>query len=464
MNIDDNEVIGLKPGYDYSNLKPNGLIEKNTYVNEKTILMGKTNDSMISDNIYIDESVGPKKGQIGYVEKSFITLSENGNRIAKIQIRNDRIPGIGDKFCSRAGQKGTIGIVLPESDMPFTEHGLRPDIIVNPHAFPSRMTIGHLIEVLIGKAGLLTGALGDCTAFLNKGLKEKEFGKILSKHGFSSTSNEIMYNGMTGEQLESDIYIGPTYYLRLKHMVKDKINYRSRGQRTALTRQTVQGRANDGGLRIGEMDRDAIIAHGMKGFMYNSMMERGDKYYMAICNNTGTIAIYNENKNIFLSPTIDGPLKFKNSISGDMNVVPISKYGRNFSVIKVPYAFKLLYQELQAMNVQMRIITSDNVEELTSLKGDNKENIIKLTGFDDLKSIDAITKQYLTKSEKDKFNYVDNEDDLGLFEPLSLGTTPPTPMASLSGSSVNSQMRRRLSVTVPVLTHFASLRIPWQLR
>jgi len=428
MNIDDNEVIGLKPGYDYSNLKPNGLIEKNTYVNEKTILMGKTNDSMISDNIYIDESVGPKKGQIGYVEKSFITLSENGNRIAKIQIRNDRIPGIGDKFCSRAGQKGTIGIVLPESDMPFTEHGLRPDIIVNPHAFPSRMTIGHLIEVLIGKAGLLTGALGDCTAFLNKGLKEKEFGKILSKHGFSSTSNEIMYNGMTGEQLESDIYIGPTYYLRLKHMVKDKINYRSRGPRTALTRQTVQGRANDGGLRIGEMDRDAIIAHGMKGFMYNSMMERGDKYYMAICNNTGTIAIYNENKNIFLSPTIDGPLKFKNSISGDMNVVPISKYGRNFSVIKVPYAFKLLYQELQAMNVQMRIITSDNVEELTSLKGDNKENIIKLTGFDDLKSIDAITKQYLTKSEKDKFNYVGNEDDLGLFEPPSMGTTPPTPM------------------------------------
>ena len=171
MNIEDNDVVGLKPGYDYGNLQPNGLIEKNTYVNEKTILIGKANDSMISEDIYIDESIGPKKGQLGYVEKSFITLTENGNRIAKIQIRNDRIPGIGDKFCSRAGQKGTIGIVLPETDMPFTEHGLRPDIIVNPHAFPSRMTIGHLVEVLIGKACLSTGTIGDSTAFLNKGLK-----------------------------------------------------------------------------------------------------------------------------------------------------------------------------------------------------------------------------------------------------------------------------------------------------
>ena len=413
MNTNNSDVIGIKPGYDYGHLKNNGLIKKNTYVNEKTILVGKTNDSMLSDDIYIDESIGPKKGQIGYVEKSFITLSDNGNRIAKIQIRNDRVPNIGDKFCSRAGQKGTIGIVLPERDMPFTEHGLRPDIIVNPHAFPSRMTIGHLVEVLIGKAGLLTGALGDSTAFLNKGLKEKEFGKILANNGFSSTSNEIMYNGMTGKQLETDIYFGPTYYLRLKHMVKDKINYRSRGPRTALTRQTVQGRANDGGLRIGEMDRDAIIAHGMQAFISESMLERGDKYYMAICNNTGTIAVYNENKNIFLSPTIDGPLKFENNINGDMNIIPISKYGRNFSIIKVPYAFKLLYQELQAMNVQMRVITADNVDELTCLKGD-KNNIIKLTGFDNLyplRSVDYITQENLKISETDKFNYVDSVDE-----------------------------------------------------
>jgi hypothetical protein len=310
---------------------------------------------------------------------------------------------IGDKFCSRAGQKGTIGMVLDEEDMPFTAEGLRPDIIVNPHALPSRMTIGHLVEVLIGKACVFNGNIGDCTAFNNKGPKEKQFGKVLSQNGFHSTGNEIMYNGMTGEQLETEIYFGPTYYLRLKHMVKDKINYRARGPRTVLTRQTVQGRSNNGGLRVGEMDRDAILAHGMTSFIQESMMERGDKYYMAICNQTGTIAVYNESRNIFLSPLSDGPLKFTDNLDGGMNIVPVSKFGRDFSIVKVPYAFKLLYQELQAMNVQMRIITADNVDEVTSMK--NSDNIIKLTGLDNL---DAIVKN---TSEK---LVADNEQHLEL--------------------------------------------------
>jgi hypothetical protein len=300
---------------------------------------------------------------------------------------------IGDKFCSRAGQKGTIGMVLDEEDMPFTAEGLRPDIIVNPHALPSRMTIGHLVEVLIGKACVFNGNIGDCTAFNNKGPKEKQFGKVLSQNGFHSTGNEIMYNGMTGEQLETEIYFGPTYYLRLKHMVKDKINYRARGPRTVLTRQTVQGRSNNGGLRVGEMDRDAILAHGMTSFIQESMMERGDKYYMAICNQTGTIAVYNESRNIFLSPLSDGPLKFTDNLDGGMNIVPVSKFGRDFSIVKVPYAFKLLYQELQAMNVQMRIITADNVDEVTSMK--NSDNIIKLTGLNNLDDIIKNTSEKL---------------------------------------------------------------------
>ena len=405
INIENNNVIGLKPGYDYSQLQENGLIKENSVVDEKTVLIGKGIDD--AGEYYSDDSVTPKKGQLGYVDKSFMTETENGMRISKVRIRNDRIPMIGDKFCSRAGQKGTIGIVLDEVDMPHTAEGLRPDIIVNPHALPSRMTIGHLVETLIGKACVLTGSLGDCTAFLNKGPKEKVFGEILAKNNFSSTGNEILYNGMTGEQLETDIYFGPTYYLRLKHMVKDKINYRGKGPRTILTRQTVQGRANDGGLRIGEMDRDAILSHGMKSFITESMMERGDKYFMAICNNTGTIAVYNENKNIFLSPMVDGPLKFNDTVEGGLNIIPISKHGREFSIIRVPYAFKLLYQELLTMNVQMRIITAENVDELTTLK--KSDNILKLANLSSFLEVAKRTKNKLNNQEDDSFN-TPNED------------------------------------------------------
>ena len=211
---------------------------------------------------------------------------------------------IGDKFCSRAGQKGTVGIVLKESDMPITKNGLIPDIIVNPHAMPSRMTIGHLVEAQQAKVCALYGAYGDCTPFINKGPKHKEYGEMLVKQGFHSSGTEFLMNGMTGEQLETNIYIGPTYYLRLKHMVKDKINHRSRGPRNQLTRQTVGGRANDGGLRIGEMDRDCLVAHGLSHFVKDSMLERGDKYYMAICNKSGCVAIYNKSKNIFISPMV----------------------------------------------------------------------------------------------------------------------------------------------------------------
>ena len=221
---------------------------------------------------------------------------------------------------------------------------------------------------------------------------------MLTKVGFSSTGNEVMYNGMTGEQLETEIYFGPTYYERLKHMVKDKINFRARGPRSVLTRQTVGGRANDGGLRIGEMDRDSIIAHGMSGFLRESMMVRGDQFKMAVCNKSGTIAVYNESKNLFLSPIVDGPVKFVGNLEGDLNIVPITRFGRSFSIVDVPYAFKLLYQELQAMNVQMRIITAENVDQLTTLVGNNN-NIVKVTG--NLENFSQVKKEILRKIEID---------------------------------------------------------------
>jgi hypothetical protein len=271
-------------------------------------------------------------------------------------------------MASRAGQKGTVGMVVPERDMPFTADGIRPDIIINPHAIPSRMTIGQFVEVVTGKACAMYGGFGDCTAFNNKGSKVGVFGEMLTKEGFHSNGNEVMYNGMTGEQLETEIFIGPTYYMRLKHMVKDKVNYRALGPRTALTKQPVSGRANDGGLRIGEMERDTVISHGMTDFLRESMMERGDKSYLAVCNHTGMIAIYNPAKEVFMSPMADGPLKFVGSLEGDdMRLEHITKFGRNFSIVCIPYSFKLLIQELQTINAQVRIITEDNIEQIESM-------------------------------------------------------------------------------------------------
>ena len=368
MNIEDNNVMNIKEGYDYSKLdKETGIIKENTVLKDKTIIIGKAMNNIDDPNFFIDASIKCKKAQTGIVDKAFLTEGDEGQRIAKVRIRASRIPKIGDKFCSRAGQKGTIGMILKEEDMPTTADGIKPDIIVNPHAMPSRMTIGHLVETLFSKTGAILGAFGDCTAFTNKGPKDKILGDILTANGYHSSGNEIMYNGMTGEQLECDIYLGPTYYLRLKHMPKDKINYRARGPRSALTRQTVGGRANDGGLRIGEMDRDCLIAHGLSNFVMESMMVRGDQFYMAVCNKTGTIAIYNESKNLFLSPVADGPLKFVGNLDNEKNIVQKSIYGKDFSIVKVPYAFKLLMQELKTMNVQMRIITEDSVDKLTTL-------------------------------------------------------------------------------------------------
>uniref|UniRef100_A0A6C0EFM7 DNA-directed RNA polymerase n=1 Tax=viral metagenome TaxID=1070528 RepID=A0A6C0EFM7_9ZZZZ len=422
--IANKNVIGIKPGYDYSYLDKTGLVKENTPINDKIVLIGKViagngvttaqtqpqynygdgEDEIQIQAQYQDSSVTTKKGQLGFVDKSFITEGEEGFRLAKIRIREERIPAIGDKMASRSGQKGTIGLIIPEEDMPFTADGIRPDLIINPHAIPSRMTIGQLIESLLGKGCALYGGYGDCTAFKTKGPNTKLYGTMLVNAGYHASGNQLLYNGMTGEQLQADIYIGPTYYMRLKHMVKDKINYRARGPRTLLTRQTVQGRANDGGLRIGEMERDSVIAHGASHFLQESFLVRGDEYFMAVCNKTGAISIYNKNKNLFLSPFADGPIHYYNTVDGKMNISNVSKFGRSFSILRIPYALKLLIQELQTMNIQMRIITDDNVDQLMSMS--YSKNIMELTkNVDVLKNLihgDAYKIEKETEKESDK--------------------------------------------------------------
>jgi len=421
--IANKNVVGIKPGYDYSYLDKTGLVKENTPINDRIVLIGKViagngvssvqtqtqpqkynygdgEDEIQIQAQYQDSSVTTKKGQLGFVDKSFITEGEEGFRLAKIRIREERIPAIGDKMASRSGQKGTVGLIIPEEDMPFTADGIRPDLIINPHAIPSRMTIGQLIESLLGKGCALYGGYGDCTAFKTKGPNTKLYGTMLVNAGYHASGNQLLYNGMTGEQLQADIYMGPTYYMRLKHMVKDKINYRARGPRTLLTRQTVQGRANDGGLRIGEMERDSVIAHGASHFLSESFLVRGDEYFMAVCNKTGAVSIYNKNKNLFLSPFADGPIHFYNTVDGKLNISNVSKFGRSFSILRIPYALKLLIQELQVMNIQMRIITDDNIDQLMSMS--YSKNIMELTKNDDI--LKDVGKSIETDKDVDEIN------------------------------------------------------------
>jgi len=407
MNIDAQPaVLGTRPGYDYGKLDQYGIIKEGTAVNDKTVLIGLATvgapppgSAINVTAAYLDGSKTPKKGQLGVVDRAFITDGEEGQRIAKVRIIEQRIPTLGDKMASRAGQKGTIGMVIPERDMPFTKDGIRPDLIINPHALPTRMTIGQLVECITGKACAAYGGFGDCSAFNGNGSKIGQFGELLSKVGFHSSGNELLYNGMTGEQLETEIFMGPTYYMRLKHMVKDKVNFRALGPRTALTKQPVSGRANDGGLRIGEMERDTLISHGMTDFLRESMMERGDKSYLAVCNKSGMISVYNPAKGLFMSPMADGPLQFVGSLEGgnDFRVEQITKFGRSFSVLCIPYSLKLLIQELQTINVQMRIITDDNIDQMENMAYSN--NVQRLTQNKDItpRSLIGAIKRTLSK-------------------------------------------------------------------
>jgi DNA-directed RNA polymerase II subunit RPB2 len=376
------ESNGIKPGYLYDKLDDRGIIKEGTIINENTIIIGKIEYSTDNPSTIKDISIAASKGHNGIVDKVYITDNEEGRRIVKVRIREERYPNIGDKFSSRCGQKGTVGTVIPECDMPFTKDGLRPDLIINPHCLPSRMTINQLIECTFGKVGVNKGNAIDCTPFINKGPKNEIIGTMLNHYGYHSTGNELLYNGMTGEQIETVFFMGPTYYTRLKHMTQDKINHRARGPRDALTRQTNHGRSKNGGLRIGDMERDCVLAHGMSSFMCDSMMNRGDSYRIAICNQSGTIAIYNRETDSLFSPMIDGPIGYEKIDNETFVPNMITRYGRDFSIVEVPYSFKLLMQELITMQVQMRLITSDNIESLTTL---GKRTIGDINRFTNIK-------------------------------------------------------------------------------
>ena len=330
---DVSKLLFPKP-CNYSILDDNGFVPKNTYVTDGDIIIGKTIPiKSNSEYKYRDSSVAIKYSEEGYIDNHYINTNSDGYKFCKVKIRSIRIPMIGDKFSSRHGQKGTVGMIYPEEDMPFSKDGIKPDIIINPHAVPSRMTIAQLVECILGKSCTKLGCVGDATAF-NK-ISVENVSKILESQGFEGNGNEVLYNGINGEQIKTSIFMGPTFYQKLKHMSRDKIHSRSAGPVVSMTRQPAEGRSSHGGLRFGEMERDCMIAHGAASFLKERLLDVSDKYGIYICKLCGLIATSNPSKQLY-------ECKNCNNYS-------------DFSKVYIPYACKLLFQELQCMSIYPRI-------------------------------------------------------------------------------------------------------------
>ncbi len=325
----------------YDKLNDKGVIPENTLLENGDIIIGKIVPIKENRNDptkvikYKDQSRVYRTHEESYVDKNYIHRNGDGYTFAKIRTRVYRKPTIGDKFSSRHGQKGTIGLVIPEENMPVNKDGLRPDIIINPHAIPSRMTIAQLKETLLGKVLLDLGLFGDGTSFGEQSIKT--ISNLLQKLGMERNGNDILYNGMTGEQLETSIFIGPAFYQRLKHMVNDKAHSRSFGPMVVLTRQPAEGRSRDGGLRFGEMERDCMISHGASRFTKDRIYYSSDSFQVHSCNKCGMFVIFNPDKKIHVCKTCGNRT--------------------DFNRIELPYSCKLLFQELISMNIAPRVIT-----------------------------------------------------------------------------------------------------------
>jgi len=336
---DKTKTKNIKFG-NYDKLTSQGIMKENTLIEDRDIIIGKVipikeNKNDFTKSVkFSDGSISHRTQEESYVDKNYIETNGDGYNFCKVRIRNFRKPVIGDKFSSRHGQKGTIGNIIPEEDMPFTASGLKPDIIINPHAIPSRMTIAQLKETLLGKVLLEMGLFGDGTSF-----GEFDISNIIDKLndlGYESKGNELMYNALTGEQLTMNIFIGPAFYQRLKHMVNDKQHSRSIGPMVNLTRQPAEGRSRDGGLRFGEMERDCMISHGASRFTKGRIYDASDAFSVFVCNKCGLIASFNNKEHIHYCNTC-----------GNRN---------DFKYVEIPYACKLMFQELITMNIAPRIM------------------------------------------------------------------------------------------------------------
>jgi DNA-directed RNA polymerase II subunit RPB2 len=348
----------------YDKLGADGFVPENTYVDSEDILIGKVVPLRVPTGMVLptgakqvrDVSRTMRNNETGWVDKIFKNRNGEGYSFVKIRMRQDRIPEIGDKFSSRHGQKGTCGLILNPEDMPQTSTGLIPDIIINPHCIPSRMTIAQLLETLLGRLCCEVGALGDGSPFNNASVEQ--ISSMLKNHyGLEPNSNEILYNGHNGRQMEVNIFMGPCFYQRLRHCSADKLHSRASGPLVMLTRQPAEGRAREGGLRFGEMERDAVCAHGVSEFTKERFVECSDGFRCWSCHSCGLIAITNPKEHIW-------------SCKGCENTT-------EFSPIEIPYASKLFIQELESMCISSRFITDGQLTKAAFNKSMKEKRLIE---------------------------------------------------------------------------------------
>ena len=346
-NAEDN-IRGYKGEKSYRVLEEDGIVATESSVTGGDILIGKTSPPRFMEEYKEFESTGPyrrdtsigvRPSETGVVDTVVMTQSHEGGKMYKIRVRDMRIPEIGDKFASRHGQKGVLGILAKNEDLPYTEQGITPDVLINPHAFPSRMTVGMMMESVTGKAAAVRGKQFDGSAFV--GEKMDVVKEILDKAGFKYSGKEKMYDGRTGKSFLVDVFIGVVYYQKLHHMVADKIHARARGQVQMLTKQPTEGRARGGGLRFGEMERDCLIAYGASMLLKDRLLDESDKTEVLVCEKCGLTGFHDARKR-----------KFVCAQCGDS--APISS-------VSVAYAFKLLLQEILSLNIAPRLKLKERV-------------------------------------------------------------------------------------------------------
>jgi DNA-directed RNA polymerase subunit B len=348
LSVPEAGIRGYHGADSYRMLEVDGLIATEAEVKGGDILIGKTSPPRFMEEYrgleargpqLRDTSVGVRPTEVGVVDSVFITKDIEGSQLVKIKVRGNRIPELGDKFVSRHGQKGVIGMLVPQEDMPFSASGVTPDIIMNPHAYPSRMTVGQFIEAIGGKAASIRGEIVDGTPFANEDPKTLQ--EHLVNFGLQGGGREILYDGQSGKRFEAEVFLGVAFYQKLHHMVVDKIHARARGQVQMLTRQPTEGRARGGGLRFGEMERDCLVGHGAAMLLKDRLLEESDAYTIYVCERCGRQGYYDIRQRKYTCSTCEG--------KSDIEPVTVS------------YAFKLLLQEMQSLCLSPSLVLAKEV-------------------------------------------------------------------------------------------------------